>query len=125
MLGDRIAPGASLGSQVMTQEDREALEKQNESLLKELMIAAEESEEARKFLDSQLGRALRSFIVVSKQKYAMGIANSRDDDEQRRKLQYDYDVVCGIEQFFGQLLIAGESAAEHLQMKLGDEENVN
>jgi len=111
--------GPSLGSQVLSNEDKEQFEFQNELLLKDLTLAVEESDDAKKWLSTPLGLALQKFIVISKQTAALNIAQSRGDDAKRAELQKDFDVIVGVAQFFGELLVAGEAALQHLRVKQG------
>lgn len=111
--------GPTLGSQILSNEDTEKFEFQNELLLKDLRLAVEESEEAKKWLGTPLGLALQKFIVRSKQTAEHDIAQCRNDDKKLVEMQKDYDVVVGVEQFFGQLLVAGEAALQQLKVKQG------
>lgn len=116
---EKYVEGPSLGSQILSKDDMEQSEFQNELLLKDLRLAVEESEEAKKWLGTTLGLALQKFIVRSKQVAVLRIAQCRGDDSKRDELEKDYDVVVGVEQFFGQLLVAGETALQHLKAKQG------
>ncbi len=105
-----------LGSSVLNEEDLAQLERSNEMYVSELMKSVQTSQEAKVWLNTQLGKDLRKFIIDTKQSTSSRVMHPRDEDE-RVSAKYEYDVICGVEQFFGNMLVAGKVAGEMLQQK--------
>ncbi len=106
-----------LGSDVLDDESMQALEKETEQFIGLLLEAAQSSRAAREYLNTPLGKDLRKYIISTKQFSMFRLAKSGTNDEERAEAQKDFDVICGVEQFFANLIQGGKVAKQQLQVK--------
>ena len=105
-----------LGSEELSPEELEAYEKEYLEQLSKLEEVAQTSTQAREFLSTQLGRAIRKEIMAQKILTMKLLAeNAMEADFMRYK--HHYDVVCGVEEIFTLIISDGEQALEQLRLK--------
>lgn len=116
MLGDDYSGGAELSP-----EDLDSYEEKYEEVLLELHQRAEESEQAREFLATPLGRALRRALVHEKLEAMRELAENAMNAN-FMEYKHHYDVICGVERIFALIITDGEQAIEQLQLKVTEDE---
>ena len=108
------------GSDELSAEQLEEYEREHLETLSELEKMAQTSQQAREFLSTQLGRAIRKEIMAQKILAMKALAdNAMNSDFMRYK--HHYDVVCGVENIFTLIISDGEQALASLRMKLEEE----
>ncbi|MCJ8292924.1 MAG: hypothetical protein MJK15_00825 [Colwellia sp.] len=108
------------GSDVLTKEDFEALEKGQEEILDGLYKKVRDSDQAKEWLNTTLGQAFRKFLAADKMR-AMKVCSTEVDPDKRREAQLDYGVVCKLEVIFGSIISDGVEALNELnQHNTGD-----
>ena len=108
------------GGDELSQEELEEYEQKHLDILSELEKVAQTSQQARDFLNTQLGQAIRREIMAQKILAMKALAdNCQNSDFMRYK--HHYDVVCGVEGIFTLIISDGEQALDQLRMKLEEE----
>lgn len=106
-----------MGSSVLSNEEIALMDVEDEKLIKELRNAVESSVEAKKFLNTRLGKDLIQYIIQSKSRSLIGLADRGNTEDQRAEYQLDYDVINGVAQFFGNIIQGGQAAEQQLTAK--------
>jgi hypothetical protein len=106
-------------SDVLTDEERIAILKQEQDLTKDLMNRVQGKAEALAFLSTELGLQMRKFIALGKAK-AMKEAAIGDAD-QALQGRMDYQVWTKLESIFGEIIVSGAQAAGQLENILKSE----
>lgn len=111
------------GSDVLTEEDFEAIEKGQEDILDGLYGKVRESDSAKEWLNTPLGQSFRKFLAADKLR-AMKSCSTETDPTKHREAQIDYAAVCKLETLFGSIIADGQDALNQLnqmdQINRGD-----
>jgi len=106
-----------MGSDELSEEESSAYDQIEEDAVKALEEAANLASEARVFLNSNLGRALRKYIVVNRHAALENIAVKTADELVAAK--QDLEVINVVAQFFGNIIVGGDEAIANLdQMRV-------
>ena len=100
----------------LTDEDMAAIEKNHQEILNELHERVYESDNAREWLNSKLGKRFVKFLAADKLR-AMRTSSTTDDKAERKKAKLDYAVAAKIEVIFGQILVDGNEALQQLEQQ--------
>lgn len=108
------------GSDILTPEDFEALEKGQEEILDELYKRVRESDQAKEWLNTAVGQRFRKFLAADKMR-SMKACSTETDPVKVREVQIDYSAICKLEVIFGSILADGQEALNQLnQINTGD-----
>ena len=113
-------------SNELTDKERLEFSKREQELTKDLMNRVRGKDEALQFMCSELGMQMRKFIINGKEK-AMKDA-VLGEEHLIAKARNDFQVWSKLESIFGEIVISGKQAEEHLQSILESEvayENVS
>ena len=104
----------------LSEDDFKELEAGQEKILDQLHAKVRESDEAKVWLNTALGKSLRKYLAADKMR-AMKKCATAEDDEEREKARFDFAVVSKVESLFGTILVDGQEALQQLeQMHEGD-----
>jgi len=104
------------GSDVLTKEDFDMLDKGDEEILDGLHKKVRDSDQAKEWLNTPLGQTFRKFLAADKMR-AMKACSTESDPEKHREAQLDYGVVCKLEVIFGSILSDGVEALHELNQR--------
>lgn len=104
------------GSEELTEEQLAGVEGSMAELTKGFEKLAQSSAEARQWLNSSLGQAVRRTIAINKMIAMKGAATTKDE-ELAALARFDYAVWEKIENIFGTIIVEGEEAMSQLQLE--------
>lgn len=111
-----------LGGEELSPEELAEYEKNYQEQLSELEKVAQTSQQAREFLSTQLGVAIRKEIMAQKILAMKGLADNAMN-ENFMLYKHHYDVICGVEEIFTLIISDGEQAIEQLRLKVEGDGN--
>ena len=113
--------GDYLGSDALSPDAAEAYEFEYDAVLIQLEKAASEAQAAREFLNTTLGQAIRKTLFQSKLTAMRDLANHAMDAD-FMNYKHHYDVICGVESVFAQIIVEGEQALNQLNTMVTENE---
>ena len=112
------------GSDELSQAEFDTYESHHADLQDELRRVAETSDEAKRFLQTQLGISIRKVLLSEKMTAMKNCAETvLSPDLVLSKHKRRYDVVCEVERVFALIISDGEEALRQLSMTIGDEDD--
>ena len=107
-----------IGSDELTQAEFNAYDKEHEKVLEELYEVIHQSQQAKDFLNTKFGLALRQTLVAEKLKAMKACAESIGTSSQSATV-LQYSVIKKVEQIFGMIISDGDAALRQLQVMEG------
>mgnify|MGYP003650011314 CR=1 FL=1 len=114
-IGDRS------GSDELTEEEFATYDIHHEEILNELRKVAAISDEAKAFLNTPFGQALRTTLLAEKLK-AMKMLSNNYNTPNGDDAKLHYDIMCEVEKIFSLIVSDGEEALRQLQAVIGDDD---
>ena len=111
--------GDRFGSEELTEEEFAEAELRQEEILAELYEAVAERDQAKEFLNTKFGIALRKTLVGETLRAMKACAESIGSPQQSDNL-IQYRVIKKVQFIFGLIISDGEEALRQLKVKAGD-----
>ena len=115
-----MGPGDRFGSEELTDEEFAEAELRQEEILSELYEAVKERDQAKEFLNTKFGIALRKTLVGEKLRAMKACAEGIGKPQQQDNL-IQYLVIKKVQHIFGLIISDGEEALRQLRVKIGDD----
>ena len=104
----------------LSEDDFKELEKSQDKILDILHAKVRESDAAKEWLNTPLGRSVRKYIATEKMR-AMKMCAASEDITEQNKARFDFTVISKVEYIFGAIIVDGQEALQQLeQMHEGD-----
>ena len=104
----------------LTDEEFQDVQKSQEVILDQLYDVVRNSDQAKEWLNTPLGKSFRMYLSSDKMRQ-MKLSATERDPETREKARFNFAVVCKVEELFGSILVGGQEALQQLnQMNEGD-----
>ena len=101
----------------LTKDDFAAIEKNTQQILEDLYSRVHESDAARDWLNSKLGKRFVRFLAADKLRAMRMSSATTSSKEERKRARLDYAVASKIEVIFGSILIDGQDALQQLEQE--------
>jgi len=110
------------GSDALTEKEFNELNEQQSDILDSLNEVVAARDEAKQFLNSDFGKAIRNTLAAQKlstMKMCAETIGTGAEAEANAKLHYE--VICKVETIFGHIIVQGDEAIRQLQhMQIGE-----
>ena len=108
------------GQDYLSAKDLAQIETESEQILDALYLKVQESQQARDWLNTKLGQALRKYLAADKLRWMKACAAERDP-EKLEEAKFEYAVIARVESLIGSVIVGGDEAMAQLeQMNAGD-----
>ena len=105
------------GNETLSEEDYKLIQEQDDALVAELEKAASASTEAKAWLNTSLGKAVRKTIIMNKRAaQEMAVLRTTDQSE-LATAQFDYEVWGSVEHIFANIITQGVEALNDLETR--------
>lgn len=104
------------GNDVLNDDDLKDIENNYENILDGLYRKVRESDSAKEWLNTSLGKSFQKFLAADKLR-SMKECSTELDPEKQRALQIDYAAVCKLEVIFGSIIADGIEALNELNQR--------
>ena len=112
-----------LGSEELSEEQQLERAAQYEHFIKGLDEAISTSQEAKTWLNTGMGKAVRETILLNKIDALKRAADMDSDEAETKKAKEDYTVWSRVESVFGAIIMGGEEALkQYQQMEMNNEQ---
>ena len=104
----------------LTDDDLKQLDRDQEKVLEQLYSKVRDSDEARQWLNTGLGVALRKYLAADKMR-AMKQSATATTYKECKRAQFDFAIIEKVESLFGSIIVDGQEALNELeQLHEGD-----
>lgn len=116
-----MSVGDRLGGEELTQKEFDEADLRHEEVLADLYEVVAQRDEAKKFLNTKFGIALRKVLVAEKLKAMKACAENVGKPDQTDNI-IRYKVIKKVEYIFGLIISDGNQALTELKMQTGDDD---